>query len=231
MSEIAEIKTELEQLDFTEFITAKPNGFGIEISEEIDYDHWAAAVQGYADAWKRLGEGQEKTQFALGDLYIFGERKFGAKFTQAMDASVIDEKLLTRVLWVCGTIPPAERHPTLSFSHHEIVAGMKDSLQREELLKEAEAEKLTVSGLTKLRKKKFPSKRDKKASKSATTAPKIDLTDENEVLQAGHMIIAFLEKAEVDQPFRQWPKERLGRWTPILSNLVKIARRSVIKTH
>lgn len=222
---------ETKQLDFTEFVKPRESGFGVIIDEATDYDHWAAAVQGYGDAWKRLGEGQERTQFALGDLYIFGERKFGAKFTQAMDASIIDEKLLTRVLWVCNTIPPDERHAALSFTHHEAVTSVKDSLQREELLKTAEAEKLSVKQLTKLRKEKFPTKRDKKPSKTSAAALKIDLTDENEVLQGGHMIIAFLEKAEADMPFRKWPKDRLGKWNPILSTLVKIARRSIIKTH
>ena len=113
----------------------------------------------------------------------------------------------------------------------QIMSEEQEGLEeQEELLNQAEEEKLTVSKLRKLKNEMFPAKK-KKGKQKEPKPPQIDLTNEAEVLQAGHLLIAFLEKEEADLPFRQWPKARMEKWTPILTTLTKIARRSVIKTH
>jgi len=225
----AELLIERDEL-FTEFVKPTQDGLGVTISPDIPWDAWVAAVQGYGAAWRHLGAKREIIQFILGDLYIAGEKSFGQNFSQAFDVENIDDKLLTRVLWVCKEIEPANRHPALSFSHHEAVAGVKDPEIREELLKTAEADKLTVKELSEVRNEKVPKKKGKSKPAKAK-AEKVSITDEASALQFGHQVIAFLEKAEADEAFRKWPKERLAKWEPILSTIVKIARRSVIKTH
>ncbi len=217
---------------FDSYVQPSKNGQGIEIHPETNLEQWGDAVTRFGNMWRKLGAKREAIQFALGDLYIFGKAKFGETFSQYMDETVIDDKLLTRVLWVCKTIPPESRHTALSFSHHEVFAGVKDAKLREELLSETEAQKLNVVQAAELRKEKVPSKKDtkKKAEKVAKVA-KIDIQDEATLLQSGHLIIAYLEAEEAKLPFRKWPAKRLASWNPILSTLTKIARRSVIKTH
>jgi hypothetical protein len=199
----------------------------------IPYAEWEKSVQACGNAWHNLGQQQDNIKFILADLYLAGEREFPEKFEQMIDGSVIaDKKTLTRILWVGKTIPPEARHPALSFSHHEVVSGVKDAALREELLAEAEADNLNVIQLTELRKEMKPSKKDtKKKAEKVAKAAKIDIQDEATLLQSGHLIIAYLEAEEAKLPFRKWPANRLKAWNPILSTLTKIARRSIMKTH
>lgn len=227
---------ELHQSDlFNNHVQPREDGLGAIVSPDIPYDEWANSVQACGAAWRGLGKQRDHIQFILADLYLVGEQQFPDQFSQMVDASVIDDKLLTRILWVGKTIPPESRHPKLSFSHHEAVAGVKDSLQRDELLETAEKEGLTVALLTKLRKAKSPTKRDKepakKAPQSTVKPPSIDLTDENSILTASQFVLSYLQLEEEKLPFKQWPANRLKAWSPFLLAITKISRRSVIKTH
>lgn len=228
------VEIEVVQPDlFTNYVKPQKDGLGAWVALGIPYAEWEKSVQACGNAWHSLGQQQDNIKFILADLYLAGEREFPEKFEQMIDGSVIaDKKTLTRILWVGKAIPPESRHPNLSFSHHEVVARIKDATLREELLAEAETDELNVIQLTELRKEKVPSKKDakKKAEKVAKVA-KIDIQDEATLLQSGHLIIAYLEAEEAKLPFRKWPAKRLASWKPILSTLTKIARRSITKTH
>lgn len=230
----ATIETEIVQPDlFTNYVKPNKEGLGAWVALGIPYTEWEKSVQACGNAWHNLGQQQDNIKFILADLYLAGEREFPDKFEQMIDGSVIaDKKTLTRILWVGKTIPPENRHPNLSFSHHEVFAGIKDAAMREELLAEVEAEGLNVVQAAELRKEKVPSKKDtKKKAEKVAKVSKIDIQDEGTLLQSGHLIIAYLESEEAKLPFRKWPGKRLASWNPILSTLTKIARRSVMKTH
>jgi len=228
------ITIELQSDLFNDHVTAREDGLGAVINPDISYESWSKSVQACGSAWRTLEKQQDGIEFILGDLYLAGEKYFPTQFENMMDNAVIDYKKLTRILWVCKNIPAEQRHLGLSVSHHEVVAKVP-ILQREELLEEAETENLTVADLTKLRKAKCPTDKDKKpakkASKSSQDAPQAPIQDEQALLVYGHNIIAYLEAEEKVLPFRDWPANRLKAWAPILSTITKIARRSIIKTH
>lgn len=203
---------------FRDFIKLDADKDLLTISPETPYEVWFGYTQGILEFTRR-------SMKIAGQLLIFGEQVYGERAWQVVDAMRYNPKTLQNAMWVCKGI--AEWHDRLSFGHHEVVAALPP-IPQSELLTVAENEGLTISKLKKLKNEKYP---DKGKSKSKKSPPKIDLQDEAEVLQAGHMMIAFLEKAEADKPFREWPAKRLDLWKPILTTLTKIARRSIIKTH
>lgn len=202
---------------FKDFIQVE-DGDKLTISAETPYEVWFGYTQGILEFTRR-------SMKIAGQLLNFGEKVYGEKAWQVVDAMRYNPKTLMNAQYVCKNI--AEWHDRLSFAHHEVVASLAAPAQ-EELLGAAENEALTVSKLRKRRNEKYLVKGKPKKKK---TPPKIDLQDEAELLQAGHMLIAFLEQAEAKQPFREWPEKRLVAWKPILITLTKIARRSVITTH
>lgn len=225
MKEIETSDTEIAQFEivqpdlFKDYIKVE-NGDNLVINEEVPYEVWAQYTTGILEFTRR-------SMKIVGTLLLFGERKYGEKFAQVVDAMRYNPKSLANATLVVKNIKAW--HNGLSFAHHDVVYALPAKAQ-EELLTQAEEDGLTVSKLRKLRNELYPPKKAAKKA-AASKAAKIDLTDETEVLQACHMAIAFLEKAEADMPFRQWDKSRLGKWAPILNTFTKIARRSVIKTH
>jgi hypothetical protein len=205
---------------FAEFIHREED-FSLKFAENTPFEVWEAYTRGIFEMGRR-------SMRDAGECLLFGERKYGEKYAQVIDAMRYAPKTLQNASWVVSRI---ERwHDSLSFGHHEVVAALPPKAQ-EEMLTVAEKEALTVSKLKKATTAKYPSKRPSKKGGDKKTPPKIDLTSEVEVLQAGHMVIAFLEAEEAKLAFRKWPAARLAKWNPILSTLVKISRRSIIKTH
>lgn len=212
-------QVEVVQTDLFKDYVATTNG-DVVFAENTPFEVWQSYTEGILEFTRR-------SMKIAGQCLIFGERKYGERYAQVIDAMRYNPKTLANACTVVQNIK--HWHDRLSFAHHDVVCTLKEPDQ-EELLTLAEKEGLTVAKLRKVKNEKFPDKK-KKSKKGDKAPPKIDLTDENEVIQAGHMVIAFLEKAEADLAFRKWPKERISKWEPILTCLTKIARRSVIKTH
>lgn len=212
-------KFDIVQSDMFKDFIQRDDEFNLVFSEETPFEIWEPYTRGILEAGRR-------NMRDAGYCLIFGERKYGEKYAQVIDAMRYAPKTLQNAVWVVSKI--TTWHDRLSFAHHEVVAALSDVAQ-DELLTQAEDEGLTVSKMKKVKNEKYPDKKPK--AKKEKTPAKIDLTDEAEVIQAGHMMIAFLEKAEADAPFKTWPKARMDKWAPILTTLVKIARRSIIKTH
>lgn len=199
---------------FSQFIK-REDDFSLKFEENTPFEVWEAYTRGIFEMGRR-------SMRDAGECLLFGERKYGEKYAQVIDAMRYAPKTLQNASWVVSRIK--EWHDRLSFGHHEVVAALDPKVQ-DEMLTLAEKEALTVQKLKKVTAEKYPSKRPKKKADKKAPA-KIDLTDENEVLQAGHMVIAFLEAAEDKQPFRKWPKARMDRWAPIFATLRKIHRRT-----
>lgn len=215
--EIAHV--EVVQTDLFKDYVATSNG-DVVFAENTPYEVWESYTVGMLEFTRR-------SMRVVGQCLLFGERKYGEKYAQVVDAMRYNPKSLANATLVVKNIKVW--HDRLSFAHHDIVYALPPKAQ-EEMLCMAEAEGLTVSKLRKVRNEKYPPKKANKNVSDKKPA-KIDLTDEAEVLQAAHMTIAFLEAAEAKEPFRKWPKERIEKWKPILATMVKIARRSIIKTH
>lgn len=212
-------KFDIIQPDLFKDYIRRDEDFSIVFSEETPFEIWEPYTRGILEAGRR-------SMRDAGECLIFGERKYGEKYAQVIDAMRYSPKTLQNATWVVSHVKTW--FEKLSFAHHEVVAALPHKAQND-LLTIAEDEGLTVSKLKKVKNEKYPDK--KRPSKPSKTAPAIDLTDENSVLQAGHMLIAYIEKAEADLPFRKWPKERVAKWKGIVETIAKVHRRGFISTH
>jgi len=66
----------------------------------------------------------------IGDWLLFGEGAYRERFAQAIEATGLAEQTLLNRLWVCRSVPPSRREPSLSFSTHALVASMAGKDQK-----------------------------------------------------------------------------------------------------
>lgn len=100
--------------------------------------------------YQRLGEIldtiQGSIQFWVGDWLRYGEREYGEKYTQAVNATGYKEKTLRNAVFVAENVPMSLRRDNLTFTHHAQVASLSRS-QQKYWLDKAESEGLTVHQL------------------------------------------------------------------------------------
>jgi len=87
---------------------------------------------------------QGAIQWWIGDMLNYCEAEFGENYTQLFEA--YDPKTLLAYKWVAAAIPPPRRRESLSWSHHQSVAGSTADVQ-DTLLERAECEGWCVSDL------------------------------------------------------------------------------------
>jgi len=83
-----------------------------------------------------------------GDWLLYGEQKYGEKYSQAVDVSGYELSTLRNSRWVCGRVPPERRRENLCFGHHQLVASM-DPDEQVRWLDAAVLEKWSVNDLRK----------------------------------------------------------------------------------
>lgn len=173
---------------FNDWVKPMAGGVGLEIKKDIEFDTWSRAVSGYYGVMKIAS-------FALGDLLVFGEKKFNEEFSQVLDSNRIKLKTVQNVMAICAAVPQEVRRPELSFSHHGEVAGVGDAKKQKELLDEAAEKSLNVAQLRKLRNKRYPSKRSKtpKSEKASSTVITGFAEQHQAALDHFDLGIAFLE--------------------------------------
>lgn len=77
-------------------------------------------------------------QWAVGDLIVYGERKFGEKVYQALESLGYNERTLGNLARVAEVFPRARRHTLpVTFAHHAEVAALHPEEQDEWLDKAA----------------------------------------------------------------------------------------------
>lgn len=82
-----------------------------------------------------------------GDAILQSEYLHGEKYAQWVDLFRCSEGYLRNLVWVCAIFPPEDRHPGLSYKHHQVVASVKDREARLTLLEEAYRENMTTAAL------------------------------------------------------------------------------------
>lgn len=87
-----------------------------------------ATLEDYGKAFDYAAAAQRYSPFWLGDLANQITDRWGDAGMQAMPEGVSWD-LVQRCSWVCAIIPPAQRHPGLSFSHHREAARLRDQPQ------------------------------------------------------------------------------------------------------
>lgn len=90
---------------------------GLTITGEMQYDEWV-------DLMRTLVRLETAFQFAIGDALIFGEARYGEKYSQAMDATGLSYQSLANMVWVAKKVPIGNRKSDLSWTHHRAVASV-----------------------------------------------------------------------------------------------------------
>lgn len=104
------------------------------------------------DTWAQRGEtirnAINATPWAFGDWAVMGEDEFGESAWQEISKGFDrrDYQKVRNWIWVARSIPPSERVPSLSWSHHRAVAHLSP-LARRVVLREAAAKGLDRDGL------------------------------------------------------------------------------------
>lgn len=83
----------------------------------MTFDEWA----GVGERIARISSG---TAWALGEWLLFGERRFGARYRTAVEATDLDYQTLRNYAWVARSVDAGRRREELSFQHHAEVAGL-----------------------------------------------------------------------------------------------------------
>lgn len=104
------------------------NSTGLEISENTPFESWIKIGESLKSANKTL-------QWWIGDWLNFGERKYGEKYTQVLEAVDYENKTLRDFKWVSGAVKLSVRNDNLSFNHHRLVAKLEEKEQSKWLLK------------------------------------------------------------------------------------------------
>ena len=96
---------------------------GLEFKKDIEYDQWLrlmATLQQLSTAF----------QFAIGDALNYGQKRYGEKYAQAMDATGCAYQSLANWSWVANNVPIDNRVAGLSWTHHRLVAHIGTSEQK-----------------------------------------------------------------------------------------------------
>lgn len=127
-----------------------PPGFrptGLDLDAALDVERWRQ-IGLYAATMTRA------TQWWLGDWLFFGETHFAhseqTAYEEAVAATGLDYQTLANYKSVAGTFHFSRRRETLSFGHHEAVAGIDDPADQELWLQRAEDDNLGVHALRQL---------------------------------------------------------------------------------
>lgn len=80
----------------------------------------------YQEEWYKWELFHRLSAFALGDLLAYGERKWGETYAQVAARTHLSVDYLRNVKYVCSNVPIDVRVPGLSFSHHQVVASIRD---------------------------------------------------------------------------------------------------------
>ena len=112
---------------------------GIVIAGDPSYDEWHDTV-----LWvQKVGK---HSPFWRADLLLYGEAKYGEKYTQAVEATGKQAGTLMTEVWVAKAVPVERRREELTFAHHQEVAAL-DADEQTQWLDTAVTEDLSAKEL------------------------------------------------------------------------------------
>lgn len=91
-------------------------------NRDLDLSEWIAAG-------RLLGGMGRCSQWGLGDWILYGDTKFGERYTRATKITGYDRQTLMNMVYVATRFKISRRRENLSWSHHETVAGLEDKEQ------------------------------------------------------------------------------------------------------
>jgi N6-adenosine-specific RNA methylase IME4 len=120
---------------------------GLVLAPSLSYEEWEGVGRVLGD----IGRG---VMFWIGDWITYGEANYGEKYSQALEVTGYEYGTLANAAFVARSIESSRRRENLSFAHHQEVAPLAAD-EQDELLNEAESEKLTRNDLrAKVRKRR-----------------------------------------------------------------------------
>ncbi|HSH45129.1 MAG TPA: LmbU family transcriptional regulator [Longimicrobiales bacterium] len=102
---------------------------GLELPPDLAYDDWE-------DVGRSLRAIEGAVQWWIGDWLNYGERKYGERYTQAIEATGYAYDTLAGAAYVARQIESCRRRQNLSWSHHKEVAAL-DPPEQDALLSAA----------------------------------------------------------------------------------------------
>jgi hypothetical protein len=128
--------------------------------------------------WNTCDQTSKSWQFWVGDCLLTGQREFGEKFSQVLDAKYAEQHKVP--LWVCSKIEPSRRRPNVSFSAHKVIAGIDDVAEQDRWLKRADDNLWTVRELQEAIDAEGAKKRREKIRAGSNMGPPLDDNVEQE---------------------------------------------------
>lgn len=89
---------------------------------DLDIDEWTASG-------RLLGGMGRSSQWGIGDWIRYGNAKFGERYKRASEITGYDPQTLMNMVHVASRFEVSRRRETLSWSHHEVVAGLSTAEQ------------------------------------------------------------------------------------------------------
>lgn len=96
---------------------------GLTVVGTLGFDEWMELMS-------TLVRMETAFQFAIGDALLYGESKFGEKYSQAMDATGLSYQSLANMVWVSRHVPMSNRVDGVSWTHHRVIASVDPTDQR-----------------------------------------------------------------------------------------------------
>ena len=120
----------------------KLTGKGLQISGRPSWDE-------YEEEFIKWAAIHRASAFAIGDLLVYGERRWGETYAQVSAVTTLAPEYLYNVKYVCEKVPFNRRHENLSFSHHQAVASIKEPKEQTKWLAAANMYDMTRDELRK----------------------------------------------------------------------------------
>lgn len=91
----------------------------LDLPTDLSYDEWE-------EVGRTLGKIASGCQFWVGDWIRYGEdqAEWGEKYSQALEETGLEYPTLSNYVHVAKAIPPNERNPEVSWSHHRATTGL-----------------------------------------------------------------------------------------------------------
>lgn len=112
---------------------------GLTFASDLQFDEWMSLME-------TLTRMETAFQFAIGDALIWGEARYGERYSQAMEATGLTYQALANMVWVSRKVPIQNRREGLSWTHHRVVASVETEDQPG-LLNMAAEQGLSATGL------------------------------------------------------------------------------------
>ncbi len=133
---------------------------------------------------RRFGEIGRCSQWWLGDWILYGNARFGERYSRAVKLTGYDAQSLMNMVHVASRFDVYRRRENLSWSHHASLASL-DLDRQERWLSRAEAERLSVADL---RVELRGERRAREAAERAASSPEGEDDPSSEQLPANSLV-------------------------------------------